>query len=145
MQLMTDPGIKKTRAKELLREFGISSLEGKSETASAAAPRLVSDVHTNPSPLEAAPRVSAGFFNLYYNAHHDGIPFIRADESSNALILNHTTGTINVSRGWMERTFAQLSMEDPPGLVRLMRRMLVLDPEKRASAQELLDDLYLSC
>ncbi|KAJ7814564.1 hypothetical protein B0H13DRAFT_1924773 [Mycena leptocephala] len=30
---------------------------------------LVSDVHTNPSPLEAAPRVSTGFFNLYYNAH----------------------------------------------------------------------------
>ncbi|KAJ7842898.1 kinase-like domain-containing protein [Mycena leptocephala] len=48
---------------------------------------------------------------------------------------------------WDERTefFAQLGVEDPPGLVRLMRRMLVLDPAKRPSAQELLDDPYFSC
>ncbi|KAJ7466590.1 kinase-like domain-containing protein [Mycena galericulata] len=38
--------------------------------------------------------------------------------------------------------FARLGVEDPPGLVRLMLRMLVLDPEKRPSAQELLDDPY---
>jgi hypothetical protein len=30
---------------------------------------------------------------------------------------------------------AQLSVEDPPGLVRGKRRMLVFDPAKRASAQ----------
>ncbi|KAF7344237.1 Protein kinase domain-containing protein [Mycena venus] len=41
--------------------------------------------------------------------------------------------------------FAQLGVEDPPGLVRLMRRMLVLDPAKRPSAQDLLDDPYFSC
>ncbi|KAJ7842901.1 kinase-like domain-containing protein [Mycena leptocephala] len=48
---------------------------------------------------------------------------------------------------WDERKefFAQLGVEDPPGLVRLMRRMLVLDPAKRPSAQELLDDPYFSC
>ncbi|KAJ7213574.1 kinase-like domain-containing protein [Mycena pura] len=40
--------------------------------------------------------------------------------------------------------FAQLGVEDPAGLVRLMRRMLVLDPAKRPSAQELLDDPYFS-
>jgi serine/threonine protein kinase len=44
-----------------------------------------------------------------------------------------------------KKRFAKLSMEDPPGLVRLMRRMLVLDPAKRPSAQELLDDPYFSC
>ncbi|KAJ6577841.1 kinase-like domain-containing protein [Mycena capillaripes] len=43
---------------------------------------------------------------------------------------------------WDGRTelFAQLGVEDPPGFVRLMRRMLVLDTAKRPSAQELLDD-----
>ncbi|KAJ7888928.1 kinase-like domain-containing protein, partial [Mycena olivaceomarginata] len=39
-------------------------------------------------------------------------------------------------------SFAKLGVEDPAGLVRLMRRMLVLDPEKRPSAQELLEDPY---
>ncbi|KAJ7842314.1 hypothetical protein B0H13DRAFT_2286755 [Mycena leptocephala] len=156
--LMADPGIKKP-AEEQLRSCCASSgfqMRGVlrrccteyqqvlrvrglllSETASASS--LVSDVYTNPSPLEAAPRVSAGFFNLYYNAHSfvpTNLPML--------LILNHTTGTINVSWGWKERAFAQLSVEDPPGLVRLMRRMLVLDPAKWASAQELLDDPYFS-
>ncbi|KAJ7277146.1 hypothetical protein C8J57DRAFT_1465845 [Mycena rebaudengoi] len=48
---------------------------------------------------------------------------------------------------WVGRKehFAQLSVEDPPGLVRLMRRMLVLDLAKRPSAQEFLDDPYFSC
>ncbi|KAJ7213568.1 kinase-like domain-containing protein [Mycena pura] len=40
--------------------------------------------------------------------------------------------------------YAQRGVEDPAGLVRLMRRMLVLDPAKRPSAQELLDDPYFS-
>ncbi|KAJ7263891.1 kinase-like domain-containing protein [Mycena rebaudengoi] len=44
-----------------------------------------------------------------------------------------------------KKLFGRLGLEDPPGLVRLMRRMLVLDPAKRPSAQELLDDPYFSC
>ncbi|KAJ7277019.1 kinase-like domain-containing protein [Mycena rebaudengoi] len=44
-----------------------------------------------------------------------------------------------------KKRFARLGVEDPPGFVRLMRRMLVLDPAKRPTAQELLDDPYFSC
>ncbi|KAJ7798508.1 kinase-like domain-containing protein [Mycena olivaceomarginata] len=39
-------------------------------------------------------------------------------------------------------SFAKLGVEDLARLVRLMRRMLVLDPAKRPSAQELLEDPY---
>ena len=35
-----------------------------------------------------------------------------------------------------------MGVDDPPGLVKLMRRMLVLDPAKRPTAAELLDDPY---
>ncbi|KAJ7207530.1 kinase-like domain-containing protein [Mycena pura] len=41
-----------------------------------------------------------------------------------------------------EEQFAAMGVDDPPGLVKLMRRMLVLDPAKRPTAAELLDDPY---
>jgi hypothetical protein len=41
--------------------------------------------------------------------------------------------------------FVRLGVEDPPGLVRPMRRMLILELGKRPSAQELLGDPYFSC
>ncbi|KAF7333699.1 Protein kinase domain-containing protein [Mycena venus] len=46
---------------------------------------------------------------------------------------------------WKERALRPTWRGGPPGLVRLMRRMLVLDPAKRPSAQDLLDDPYFSC
>ncbi|KAJ7854231.1 hypothetical protein B0H13DRAFT_1903746 [Mycena leptocephala] len=68
-KLMTDPGIKKP-AEELLREFGISNLQRKVDHCATllfmiicmktknfnGSSDLVPGVHTNPSPLEAAPR-----------------------------------------------------------------------------------------
>ncbi|KAJ7194660.1 kinase-like domain-containing protein, partial [Mycena pura] len=42
----------------------------------------------------------------------------------------------------MEADFAAAGADDPPGLVRLMRRMMVLDPAKRPTAAELLNDPY---
>ncbi|KAJ7761470.1 kinase-like domain-containing protein [Mycena olivaceomarginata] len=43
-----------------------------------------------------------------------------------------------------EKVFALRGVEDPPGLVRLLRRMIVLDPAKRPSAAKLLCDPYFT-
>ncbi|KAJ6599404.1 kinase-like domain-containing protein [Mycena sp. CBHHK59/15] len=47
---------------------------------------------------------------------------------------------------WKEREerFRKQGEEDAPGLVKLLRRMLVIDPKRRASASELLQDPYLA-
>jgi len=42
----------------------------------------------------------------------------------------------------IEADVATAGADDPLGLVRLMRRMLVLDPAKRPTAAELLSDPY---
>ncbi|KAJ7213546.1 kinase-like domain-containing protein [Mycena pura] len=41
-----------------------------------------------------------------------------------------------------EEQFTRLGVDNPPGLVKLMRRMLVLDPARRPTAAELLGDPY---
>jgi serine/threonine protein kinase len=42
---------------------------------------------------------------------------------------------------WAERFF-ETCVEDWPSFVRLLRRMLIIDPEQRPSAEELLRDPY---
>ncbi|KAJ7207534.1 kinase-like domain-containing protein [Mycena pura] len=45
----------------------------------------------------------------------------------------------------IEADFEVARADDPPGLVRLLRRMMILDPAKRPTAAELLGDPYFVC